>query len=183
MRRPILILPTAGVLLAALVGLVLREDRARAAGTEVLLAMQPLDPRSLLGGHYVVVDIVHPTPACPLSGRDNDGWIALSPRGRTHEVTGNGRTREAAAQKGTLTVRGVAYCVSGGGPQEIVQLRLRGVDRFHADQDEAQAIEKALNASRTGLTEVFAIVSVGADGQARLRGLEVNGRRTELSWF
>lgn len=184
MRRPLLILGAAGVLLAALVGLVLREDRARAAGAEVLLPMQPLDPRSLLSGHYVIVDIVHPTPAsCPLSGRGQESWVALSPRGRTYEVTGNGPTREAAARKGAVTVRGAAYCVSGGGPQEIVQLRLRGVDRFHADQDEAQSIERALNASRTGPAQVFAIVSVGADGQARLKGLEVNGRRTMLSWF
>ena len=183
MRRPLLIVAAALLLSAALVGLVVREDRARAAGTEVLLPMRPLDPRSLLSGHYVIVDIVHPVAgACPaLDPRHR--WVALAPRGRVHVATGSGVSQAQATRPGAITVQATAHCGSGFAGGDQVQLRLKGVDRFHADQQEAQAIEKALNASRTGPAQVFAIVSIGADGQARLKGLEVGGRRTELSWF
>ena len=60
-----------------------------------------------------------------------------------------------------------------------------GVDRFHADQDEAERIERALRARRAdgSAPSAFAVVSVGADGRARLKGVIVDGRRTDLTWF
>ena len=58
-----------------------------------------------------------------------------------------------------------------------------GVDRFHADQDEATAIEKAMR-DRTGAeARVAAILSVAADGRPRTKGLVVDGKRVELTWF
>lgn len=183
MRRPLVITAAALLLTAALMGLVAREDLARAAGTEVLLPVQPLDPRSLLSGHYVVVDIETPAEDGCASIDFRHAWVALAPRGRAYRVVGSAASRAQAAPKGPITVKANAYCMTGSFRGDMVRLRLKGVERFHADQEESQAIEKALNASRTGPAQVFAIVSIGADGQARLKGLEVNGRRTELSWF
>ncbi|MDX2233730.1 MAG: GDYXXLXY domain-containing protein, partial [Hyphomonadaceae bacterium] len=71
---------------AALLGLVITEGNARAAGTEVVVAMRPVDPRALLTGHYVLLtfaEAIPPDGACPPQDTafGQDGWIALSRRG------------------------------------------------------------------------------------------------------
>ena len=48
---------------------------------------------------------------------------------------------------------------------------------------EAQAIEKALRQRRQGEAPAFAVVSVGDDGRARLKGVIVDGKRTDLTWW
>ena len=59
-----------------------------------------------------------------------------------------------------------------------------GVDRFYADQDEAVALEESLReAGQPGGPAAYAIVSIGQDGRARLKGVEVDGTRADLNWF
>jgi hypothetical protein len=66
---------------------------------------------------------------------------------------------------------------------DIVELDI-GITRFHAGQAEAEAMERAMRARTPGEpARDFAILSVGRDGRARLKGVEVNGRRIELDWF
>ena len=85
-----------------------------------------------------------------------------------------------------MWVRGGAYCARMAfveNEQNAVTLDI-GVDRFHADQQEAQAIDKALAARRAGQpASAFAAISVGRDGRARLKGVVIVGRRTDLSWW
>jgi hypothetical protein len=57
-----------------------------------------------------------------------------------------------------------------------------GVDRFHADQKQAEALERDLRAG-PDRPAAFAIVSAGADGKARLKGLVIGDKRLTLSWF
>lgn len=190
---------------AALIGLVVREDRARAAGQEVRLAMEAVDPRSLLSGHYAALRLTETGAGgapCPPGLTGAVEWIALAPRGDHHSVAGGAMTRDEALKLGPLAVKGSAYCndlpvAPIRGPDEappepertpepesqpVVTLDI-GIDRFYADQDEALAIEAALREAGRGGPEAFAIVSVGADGRARLKGVEIGGERTELTWF
>lgn len=181
---PARIVAAAFVLVLALVGLVVREGAARAAGQEVILAIDAYDPRSPLGGHYVAFRLQDAAPACPPGVRDYGPspakWVALRPDGPRHRVSGAAATRAQAMALGQVAVRGRAFCVQPpGGPRVNLDV---GVDRFHADQQEAEAIERALVANRDDVS-AFAVISVGRDGKARLKGIIVNGRRTDLTWL
>ena len=58
------------------------------------------------------------------------------------------------------------------------------IDRFYVNQAEAQRIEHALAEQRNDPSRrVLAIVSVGRDGRARLKGLMIDNRRLELNWL
>lgn len=186
--RPWLVVGAAVLLAGALVWLILSEYRARAEGTEVRLALEGVDPRSLLSGHYVELRFTDTLPrgedCSRLRGASNSrpNWVALSVRGGRARVVGEGPTRADALRLAPIVARGHARCWDAGPDQGGVSLDI-GLDRFHASQKEALAIEAALrNRPATGPT-IFALVSIGKDGRARLRGLEVEGRRIPLDWF
>ena len=65
------------------------------------------------------------------------------------------------------------------------EIRLHlGVERFHVSQADAQRIERVLRAQNIdGAARAFAIVSIGRDGRARLKGLMIDGERLDLSWL
>lgn len=183
------------VCVAALIGLVIAEGAARDAGTEVIVAMRPVDPRALLTGHYVQLSFDDAIPAggaCPPSDIESgaEGWIALRKAGDRHVVAAVMGARAAAAPLGDVIVRGAAICNpplppsaedKSGQPGNIT-MRL-AVERFHADQDEAVALETAMRDAPDGETRVFAILSIGQDGAPRTKGLIVDGERIELTWF
>lgn len=198
------LLAAGAVCLIALVGLVVLEGRARATGVEVILPMQPVDPRGLLTGHYIQLSFADRLEAgrgCPpLVEPDGgpvdwrkgprDNWLALKREGDVHVLAGEYVTRAQAAAAGDVVVRGRARCSqqfwptrSGEGGEEatVVVLDL-GVDRFHADQDEAETLEKILR-DREEVDRMAAILSVSPDGAARTKGVTLDGKRVELSWF
>jgi hypothetical protein len=202
---PVRILAVAMLAVVALVALAIWESYARAGGVEVILRMERVDPRALLSGHYVAIDTTEPLtvgqtcppgsdvsdPAPPpgWSGSGPQLWIALARRGDHFSAVGASSDRAAAARLAPLLVRGRAYCstpVPASGDVEgrpgALTLRL-GIDRFYANQAEATRISglvsPAPGADSTG--EVAAIVSIGRDGRARLKGLLVQGRRVEPS--
>ena len=188
-KLPLRILAATAGLVVVLVGLVVSENQARAGGREVSLPMEAVDPRNLLTGHYVALRLTQRLPhgqPCPdtptafVAGK----WLGLTPQGRFVRAADS---RAAAAAGGALAVRGGVYCSRMAfGDQEGNAVTLDiGVDRFHADQDEAEGIEDALRARRADGSPptAFAVVSVGADGRARLKGVIVDGKRTELTWF
>ena len=188
---PLRIAAAVAVLVLLLVGVVLRENGARAAGREVLLPMEAVDPRDLLTGHYVALRLSQQLAlgqSCPRerTSFEEGGWIGLKPAGGHYRFVGVGASRQAALAGGAqLAVRGGVYCsrtAFGDAEADVVTLDI-GVDRFHADQDEAQAIETALRQRRQGEAPAFAVVSVGDDGRARLKGVIVGGKRTDLTWW
>jgi hypothetical protein len=184
-------LTVAGVCALALVGLVVSEGAARAGGQEVLLPMEAVDPRSLLSGHYVQLSLMHrlePGETCPPQA-DGD-WIALRPDGETYALAGGATSREVAQQVGPLPVKGSFECsppteALPGVPATPGWVRLDlGIDRFHVNQRDALRIERVLSEQRIDqASRAFAIVSIGRDGRARLKGLRVDGERLELSWL
>ena len=184
----------AGAALAvALVGLLAWEGHARAAGREVALPIDAVDPRGLLTGHYVELALrqelagagcppgtEQAVPTGPFGEGEPRAWVALSDTGAGWRVAGAASNRREAARLGPVAVRGSARCYPGG--DGTVDLDI-GITRFHADQGEAEAIERALIGRRAGEAAAFALVSVGRDGRARLNGLLVGGRRVELEWW
>lgn len=198
---PVRILAVAGVLALGLVGLVVREGRARAEGQEVRLAMTGYDPRSLLSGHFVQFqlrqDLPPGTPCPPQSEAGagvKEGWVALRADGARHVPAGAARTRDAALRLAPVAVRGVLTCMPGLAPQRLgdearpaeAQTLLLdvGLDRIHLDQAQAEAMERQLRRfDPDAVIEADAVVSVGRDGKARLVGVVVGGRRTDLDWW
>jgi hypothetical protein len=187
------IIAVAALCAAALVALVISEGLARESGQEALLPMEAVDPRSLLQGHYVQLNLVQrlePNEPCPQVEGEAE-WIAFY-RSEDSVLTfaGGARSREGAQQIAPVPVKGTFTCsepvigLEGSpGMPGWVQLDL-GVDRFHINQTDALRIEHVLreqNADET--TRAYAIVSVGRDGRARLKGLMIDRERLELNWL
>jgi hypothetical protein len=194
MNAPIRILIVAALCIAGLIGLVVRESMARDAGVEVLLPMEAVDPRALLQGHYVVIDLrerLDPGEQCPPTNAspDANGWVALGADGPIHHVVGGAGLREEALTRGQLLVRGGFFCqaptdAAPDTPAQPgwVQLNI-GIERFYIDQARAQRIEQVLREQNVNeASRAFAIVSIGQDSRARLRGLMVDDERLELGW-
>jgi hypothetical protein len=184
---PIRIVAVAALCALALIGLVVREGAARASGTEAILRMEAVDPRSLLGGHYVVIALQETAASCPPGADDvahgdatRSGWVAFRQNGDHHSVAGIANSRDMAAKLGPIVARGSAWCGTNAASRTI---RAEvGIDRFHISQAEAQRIERILREQRPGEARVSAIVSIGRDGRARLKGLIVDAERIELRW-
>ena len=190
MTLPIRIWAATLLLAVALTGLVIRETQARAAGREVRLPMQAVDPRNILSGHYVdlqLTQVLEAGKSCPPgaeASRNVAGWIAVTPAPDRDHITGFAATRADAARLGPVVMKGKLYCWSveaGEGRDGGMTLDV-GVRRFHADQKQAEALARALADRKVGDPADYAIVSVGSDGRPRLKGVIVGGRRADLTW-
>jgi hypothetical protein len=195
---PVRIVAAAVVLALGLVGLVVREGAARAQGQEVRLEITGYDPRSLLTGHYVQfrwVDTIPAEQACRRVGRQMEaspgGWLALRRDGGAHRMVASAQSRAAALKLGEVAVRGDATCFgvflpASNGRETAGAVTVNvdiGVDRIHLEQDEAEALEKILQGRDGEPPPSWAVLSVGGDGKARLKGLIVGDRRVDLDWF
>lgn len=187
---PLRILAAAGLLAAGLVGLVVREGLARERGQEVVLPITGYDPRELLTGHYVRFQFRSEYPTgtpCPPGGggysRRREAWVALTRKGDHHEAAGAALSRAQALKLGEIAVKGDIDCLARTAPETTWVILNLGVDRLHADQEQAEAIQKVMLATRDGPATGYAVVSVGADGRARLKGVAAGGRRVDLDWF
>ena len=187
------ILAVAGLCATILIGFVINEGAARASGQEVLLTVEGVDPRDLLSGHYVQLAFnrqLDPGEQCPPTSTGWN-WTALRARGDIYAVAGGASSRSEVEQVGPVTVRGTYSCTPPSPPDPnglqgapgVIHLNL-GIDRFYVNQAEAQRIERALAEQRNDRSKrVLAIVSVGRDGVARLKGLVIDGARMELNWL
>ena len=182
----------AGVLLGlALVGIVAYEGRARASGEQVALAMNPPAGDSLLEAGYLELELVERLEAgapCPpgtegqadpffsLTGGGTRRWIALRQAGEgAWRVTGQAETRRDARRFGPVLLRGRAGCRAGEVEIDV------GVKRLHARRGEAEVIARRLR--QAGGHRSYALISVGRDGRARLRGVQVGDQRVLFDWI
>src|SRR6185312_9663385 len=143
-------------------------------------------------GHYVQLAFnrqLDPGEQCPPTSTGWN-WTALRSRGDIYIVAGGASSRSEVEQVGPVSVRGTYSCTppslpdaNGAGMPGAIHLDL-GIDRYYVNQAEAQRIERALADQRNNEPKrVLAIVSVGRDGVARLKGLVIDGRRMELNWL
>jgi hypothetical protein len=203
MRLPpawIRILAVALVAIAGLVLLVFYQEMLRADGTEVTMTMDPADPQTLLSGRYIEVTLNEPLPPgrpCPPGASSGavpdtdptfathtDRWLALAPNAGHDSVVGEAATREAAQKIAPLVVQGDAYCeVSAPDAPGAVSANL-GVGRVSLSQAQAQRVSDLAATTPTHPSgTVLALLSIGHDGRARLKGLVANGQRIEPSWY
>lgn len=187
------ILIVAALCAASLVGLVIVEGNARSGGLEALLPMEAVDPRSLLSGHYVQLNLTQRLDAgeaCPPGGPESK-WLALRRDGDVYVLAGGAPSDDDARQITPVAIRGSFDCspptesadVNVPGFPGWVTLHI-GIDRFYVNQTEALRIEQVLREQRPDETpRALAVVSIGRDGRARLVGLMVDGERLDLNWL
>lgn len=196
---PVRIVAAAALLVAALVGVVVREAVARAGGEEIRVRIDGYDPRELLTGHYVQFQIQETRNGpCPPGARTLEfpprrrgDWIALRREGDRDIAVGAFTERRAAEAVGERVLRGGLSCtpdftpLANGADSAENARRIQmviGIDRIHLAQAEAEAMAVELN--RGGPARgALAILSVDPTGKARLKGVVVGGRRVDLEVF
>jgi uncharacterized membrane-anchored protein len=177
------------VFLAALVA---RHVDLRENGTEIILPMEPVDPRDLLLGYYVIIRTpAHELDTRALAGPDADWregaaiYVTLSeaadgwrpdgayperPRegvflqGRIRSVYTRSDMREVEREDGWTMREPVP-----GTEHDVLEV-VYNLERYYADAETAAALDVMRNEDRLRL-----IVSVGADGAAVIKGIEIDG--------
>ncbi|HEX3405666.1 MAG TPA: GDYXXLXY domain-containing protein [Caulobacteraceae bacterium] len=192
------IIAVAALSIVALVGLVVHEGLARDAGTEVVMPMQPVDPQSLLSGHYVVISLQEQLATgqgCPPGAETGilpnfdasmrkPRWVALTVGAGGHaRVAGVTDLQRAAKGFAPLVADGDAYCVASAPDAPGFVATWLGVDRFHLDQAEAQRIAAAMSPTSDQPAPVSAILSIGADGRTRMKGVIIGAQRIAPNWY
>lgn len=144
--------------LAVPLGLVAQKERVRARGTRLLLALAPVDPRSLIQGDYMVLEyaLIRGLPDTTAWPRDGHLVLAVSPEGVGTYVRRDDRTPLAP---GELRIR---YRKRDGG-----RIRL-GAEAYHFQEGHAGLYEAAR----------YGELRVTGSGAALLVGLADEARRS-----
>lgn len=149
-----------------LLGMSYKHERTLATGDVVLLETQPVDPRDLLRGDYVILS--YKISDVPLSSFENSTnppapgatvFVRLAPRGEFHEATQAYQTLPEP-QPGTVVLRGTVARASA----DTVRVHY-GLEKYFVAEG---------TGNPTGKLTVEA--SVGTDGAASIRQVFIDGR-------
>ena len=178
------ILAAGAFLSLALAGVVYVNANAVASGREVIIRAQGFDPRSFLSGHYVMLsydfsNAASGAPECVIR-KGAQIWASFTVQPGKNDAI----APTYACKRHDLPADGVALKGKAAGYGRIDF----GVERFYAPQKDAERIEKALqrfnpDAPPDKQPPVYAVMSIGKDGQARLKALLLGDERVELSWL
>lgn len=152
-------------------------DRAQLlrTGTEVLLQTQPVDPRSLFQGDYVILSYEISRPTVPAV----DG-AKLAPGGPVYVTLAKGPQdvwqavaytpgRPTGTVAGQVVLKGTVVDVWQSGETASVNIRY-GLEAYFVPEGEGRKLEEMV---RDKSLKVLA--AVGPDGKAAIKGLAVDG--------
>ncbi len=166
---------------AAVAKIVYDRDALLKSGREIMMDVVPVDPRDIFRGDYVILgyglDPIDGKLIAPdLQGtiRSNDAvFVTLRP-GATPaawQVVKVDAAYPDTIQPGDVVVRGRVAWVNA--PQDDRKLSVRyGIESYFVPEGTGRELETAV---RDG--KVQAVIAVGGDGAAALKGLIVNGER------
>jgi len=178
MSRTMRLISIAAVMTMFLIGMVIDHAVRRTSGTEVILDLQPVDPRDLLAGYYIVVS----TPLHRLSLEELAGGDVFAVSDDIYVVVAeseNGSWQPISIHRS----RPDDGLYIHGKVQRATETDIRAeynLERFYADEDTAQALEQR---RREDGSSMRLILSVGADGRALIRGIEIDGERQIVELF
>lgn len=165
------------VLLQALVvvALVVREERLRAKGIEIVLQAQPVDPRDLLRGDYVILGYQAQSISSYRYSESSDRapspgeevLVELERNGRYWEPVEYrlaGATRPAS-EPGAVFLRGTVEGESRG----FLRVNYPNLDRYYVPEGTGNLPKPP-----------DVVVIVDRDGNARIQRLEIDGQRWPL---
>jgi len=147
-------------------------------GKEVVLAVAPVDPRSLFRGDYVILNPVIAridTNQAPKGIKNNDDiYVVLqrAPNGTWSHVSLHKVLPQGLA-KNRIAVRGRVRSHWPDRKTGQTRLRLRyGIEKYFVPEGTGKALEKKVRER-----QIRAIVAVGSDGKTAIKGLEISGKR------
>lgn len=168
----------AGVQILILVGMIWERASLLRNGREIVLKVVPVDPRSLFRGDYVILNYKMTRVELPpglkgvrrgstlyvtLQKADDDQWevagVAAKPTGRVQptEIVLKGRVRYVSgAVRATKRMATLHY----------------GIESFFVPEGEGKKLEKLIR-DKT----LAAVIAVGDDGAAGIKGLMSDGQR------
>lgn len=168
-----------------LLGMIGNEQVRRTMGEEIVLRTRPVDPRDLMRGDYVALEyevervrVADLPTAVDSKGwrKDDDLFLALR-KDEFGEWRAYSLTREKPTRQDGETILRATYVRAEGfgdaqkTPTEV--LLDIGADRYFSDKKGAKALEDM--AREQGPLDV--ILSVGADGRAVIKGLQIDGEK------
>lgn len=167
-----------GIQSAALAWMVSDRVSLIKTGKEVVLAIAPVDPRSLFRGDYVILnpEIARiTTDQAPKSIKKNDQiYVVLqeAPNG-TWSYISVLKQRPEGLKQNRIAVRARVQSVWRDRRSDKTNLRLRyGIESYFVPEGTGKALEKKVRER-----QIRAIVAVGPGGKAAIKGLEISGKR------
>jgi len=166
--------------LAGMAGLHLHQ---RDAGAEVRLPTEPVDPRDLLLGHYVIIRTpVHELDTGALAGADefergDPIWVELGPGpdGYAEPIALRRTAPSGPSLQGRVRYSYTPFLTTdereAGAQDPAPQISAAfNIERYYASPDDALELEMMRQDGRLAV-----ILSVAADGAAVIKGLEIDG--------
>lgn len=177
-----LFLLVAGLQTAALAYMVVGRDQLIKHGREVIMQVQPLDPRDLFRGDYVtlgypITQINEKEAALPEGIERGGAFYAVLKKGE-NDAWSVARI-SAAYPKDTasdeVVIRGRAQTIYTGPEGKGYSLNARyGIETYFVAEGKGRKIEDEVREKA-----VKAIIALGSDGEAALKGLIVDNVRSE----
>lgn len=175
-RTWIAVITIAAAQTAVLLYMLWERTQLIASGREIALDIVPVDPRSLMRGDYVILNY-------DISRKDKGGAPGEFHGGEAVHVTidnASGKWNVAAVTKqvppsvsATQVVLRGYISHAWGGENERQDLFLRyGIESYFVPENTGKDLEKLV-----GERKMQALVSVGADGRAAIKGLVIDGER------
>jgi uncharacterized membrane-anchored protein len=170
---------------AALFKMVYDRDRLLKTGKEIVLPVQPLDPRDIFRGDYVTIGYDFNLLRKSNTETDPDfngflpgstAYVTMTPTpagGWTKAHVGSSYPSQVAP--GDVVIKGSVKQVwaSENPAESMVNVRY-GIENYFVPEGTGRALEDKVRAHK-----IEAIVAVAADGTAALKGLIVDGERHE----
>lgn len=167
---------------AALFKMVYDKDHLLKAGREITMPVQPLDPRDVFRGDYVTLgyDISTLTKAKAPTGKldgfgsGSTAFVTLSPQpGGGWSVSGVSEDFPAQVPASDVVLKGrvKSAWARADGSEKTLNVRY-GIETYFVPEGTGRDLE-----SKVRDHKIEAIVAVGADGTAAIKGLVVDGER------
>lgn len=170
---------------AALFDMVYERHRLLKTGRELTLSVRPLDPRDVFRGDYVTLgyDIstlkksdTESDPEFAGVEAGQDIFVTLSPKpegGWTETHVGTVYPSQVAATDIVLKGHVLSTWKNQTPPETLINVRY-GIEQYFVPEGTGRVLEDKVRSHK-----VEAILAVGSDGTAALKGLAVDGERHE----
>jgi uncharacterized membrane-anchored protein len=154
------------------------------SGREVVLAVEPVDPRDFFRGDFVTLTYqdlttldVPPNHAMAKVSTGDIIYVPLAPDASGHvKPKGVYPTLAAARAASPLVLRGKVmwrFNRTDEGKTDMVVIRARyGIESYFVPEGEGRALEAARNARTLQM-----LIAVADDGEAAIKGLILDGKR------
>ncbi len=187
--RALFVLVLCAVFTLFLLWMVVGHERARSNGDEVVLDMEPVDPRSLFRGYYVIIN----TPLHRITYKDAPAHKPFKKGDRIFVSFASAATQEPvledqslASQENQLIITALSHVKPAEGtflqgrvswasssPENEPRYRVKyNIESYFADKSGAKELEDKIEDSKMRI-----ILSVDDKGNAVIRGLEIDGTR------